>query len=134
LFALATARPKHINRETTDDLLEADGIGQSTINDITTFFANPAESLVVDGLLAEIRVKDMAIVEGGAFAGKTIVFTGSLEKMTRDEAKARGAARRQGPEFGIQEDRFPRLRRRRRLQSQEGSRTRRQDFLRRRMA
>lgn len=36
----------------------------------------------------EIKIADAEIVTGGALSGKTVVFTGSLQKMTRDEAKA----------------------------------------------
>lgn len=78
--------------ETMEDLLAIDGIGQSVANDLAGFFANDREAALVDGLLAEIAVADLVIAEGGIFAGKTVVFTGSLQKMTRDEAKAKAEA------------------------------------------
>ncbi len=78
--------------ETRDELLALDGIGPSVATDIAAFFRDPHETRIVDGLLEEIRVEDLVIAQHGAFAGKTVVFTGSLSRMTRDEAKARAEA------------------------------------------
>ena len=46
---------------------------------------------MLDRLLAEVKVKPMTPpkIKGSPVAGKTVVFTGTLEKMTRPEAKAR---------------------------------------------
>ena len=76
-------------------LVEIGGIGESMAADIIGFFAEPHNRAVLDDLAGEVTVLDY---EGPArrttspLAGKTIVFTGSLESMSRSEAKARAEA------------------------------------------
>ncbi len=66
-----------------------EGIGPVVVESIVDFFAEPHNEKVIDALLEEVRVEPMApIATGSPLAGKTVVFTGSLERMTRDEAKA----------------------------------------------
>ena len=56
---------------------------------IADFFAEPRNEAALDALVKEVTIEPMeAIAAGHPLAGQTIVFTGSLEKMTRDEAKA----------------------------------------------
>ena len=56
---------------------------------VVDFFAEPHNQSTLDALVAEVTIEPMeAIAAGHPLAGKTLVFTGSLEKMTRDEAKA----------------------------------------------
>jgi len=72
--------------EAFDDI---EGIGPVVVESVVDFFAEPHNETVLDALLKEVRVEPMApIAAGSPLAGKTIVFTGSLERMTRDEAKA----------------------------------------------
>jgi DNA ligase (NAD+) len=67
----------------------ADGIGPVVIESIVDFFAEPHNEAAIDALVAEVTIEPMPALETGhPLAGKTIVFTGSLERMTRDEAKA----------------------------------------------
>ena len=66
-----------------------EGIGPVVAELIEDFFAEPHNEGVLDALLAQVKIEPMeAIAAGHPLAGKTIVFTGSLERMTRDEAKA----------------------------------------------
>jgi DNA ligase (NAD+) len=66
-----------------------EGIGPVVAESIADFFAEPHNEKVIDALLAEVTIEPMAAIAAGhPLAGKTIVFTGSLERMTRDEAKA----------------------------------------------
>lgn len=66
-----------------------EGIGEVVAEAVVEFFHEPHNVEVVDALLTEVTPSPMeqAATESPV-AGKTVVFTGSLEKMTRDEAKA----------------------------------------------
>jgi DNA ligase (NAD+) len=73
------------------DLTAIEQIGPSVAADLLDFFAEPNNIRVIDDLLGEMTVTDAAPLAHGdsPVAGKTVVFTGSLETMTRSEAKAR---------------------------------------------
>ncbi|MBB95810.1 MAG: DNA ligase (NAD(+)) LigA [Rhodobacteraceae bacterium] len=72
------------------DLIGSDGIGPTMALSLSDAFANPEERAAMDRLLAHLRpVAPEARDLGSPVAGKTVVFTGTLEKMTRAEAKAR---------------------------------------------
>ncbi|WFP60131.1 NAD-dependent DNA ligase LigA [Mesorhizobium sp. WSM4904] len=66
------------------------GIGDTVINALRDFFGNERNDDVLDALLAQVHPKPyvMEISAGSEVSGKTVVFTGTLEKMTRSEAKA----------------------------------------------
>jgi DNA ligase (NAD+) len=66
------------------------GIGDTVIGALRDFFGNERNDAVLDALLAEVRPKPYVVTVSAesVVAGKTVVFTGSLEKMTRSEAKA----------------------------------------------
>jgi DNA ligase (NAD+) len=65
------------------------GIGPVVAEAMADFFAEPRNAAALDALVKEVTIEPMeAIAAGHPLAGQTIVFTGSLEKMTRDEAKA----------------------------------------------
>ncbi|WP_084397866.1 NAD-dependent DNA ligase LigA [Henriciella aquimarina] len=75
------------------DLLSIDGVGQTAVNSLKDFAAEPHNQEMLTDLLAEVEVEDAeAAASDSPVAGKTIVFTGTLEKMTRDEAKSRATA------------------------------------------
>ena len=70
-------------------LVDIDGLGDAVANSLADFFAEEHNLSVVEGLLAELNVQDAEVVESGSpVTGKTVVFTGKLEKMSRSEAKA----------------------------------------------
>ena len=76
-------------------LLDIHGIGAEMAADIIGFFAEPHNQAVLDDLAREVTVLDWEAPTQRAaspLAGKTIVFTGSLESMSRSEAKARAEA------------------------------------------
>lgn len=66
------------------------GIGDTVIDALRDFFGNERNDDVLDALLAQVKPKPYIVTVSvdSEVAGKTIVFTGSLEKMTRSEAKA----------------------------------------------
>jgi DNA ligase (NAD+) len=70
------------------------GIGEAIAEELTDFFGEPRNLAVLDELAGVLTIEDAAPVGGadGALAGKIIVFTGTLETMTRPEAKARAEA------------------------------------------
>ncbi|WP_336487143.1 NAD-dependent DNA ligase LigA [Methylobacterium nigriterrae] len=64
-------------------------IGPVATDSLIQFFSEPHNEAAVQALLAEVAVEPMqAAGSAAAFAGRTVVFTGSLERMTRNEAKA----------------------------------------------
>ncbi|NCT12590.1 MAG: NAD-dependent DNA ligase LigA [Rhodobacterales bacterium] len=77
-----------------DALLAIDGIGPVVAASIVTTFHQPAERAAIDRLMAHLQVQDVAPrqIADTPVAGKTVVFTGTLERMTRAEAKARAEA------------------------------------------
>ena len=82
-----------IHEEKYDDLLAIDGVGQSTVDDIRNFCENEHNLTVIKRLAGDesssgcVVVTDVERVEGGELAGKTVVFTGTLQKFSREEAK-----------------------------------------------
>jgi DNA ligase (NAD+) len=76
-------------------LVDIHGIGAEMAADIVGFFAEPHNRDVLDDLAREITVLDYeapARRTVSPLAGKNVVFTGSLEAMSRSEAKARAEA------------------------------------------
>jgi DNA ligase (NAD+) len=66
------------------------GIGDTVIGALRDFFGNERNDEVLSALLEQVHPKPYVVnvAAGSVVAGKTVVFTGSLEKMTRSEAKA----------------------------------------------
>jgi DNA ligase (NAD+) len=81
-------------RDVVTELQEIDGVGEVLAQAVKDFFDEPHNRKLVDHLLKEVTVKPLPKpkTSGSPVAGKTVVFTGSLEKMTRQEAKARAEA------------------------------------------
>jgi len=66
-----------------------DQIGDTVIASIKAYFGESHNRGIVERLTREVTILDAEKPKSNsAVAGKTVVFTGSLEKMTRDEAKA----------------------------------------------
>ncbi|MEM1388640.1 MAG: NAD-dependent DNA ligase LigA [Pseudomonadota bacterium] len=77
-----------------DDLIGIDGVGAVMAASVVTAFHQSAERASIERLVAQLDIEEVA-ARGQAdspVAGKTVVFTGTLEQMTRAEAKARAEA------------------------------------------
>jgi DNA ligase (NAD+) len=71
------------------ELTSIGGIGDVVAEAIVEFFKEKRNAEAVARLLVEIEIEPMEkAASNSPVSGKTVVFTGSLEKMTRDEAKA----------------------------------------------
>ncbi|MEM1377640.1 MAG: NAD-dependent DNA ligase LigA [Pseudomonadota bacterium] len=71
------------------EIVNIDGIGDAVAQALTLTLSQPAERASVDALIKNLTIESPEKIEANSdFAGKTIVFTGSLERMSRDEAKA----------------------------------------------
>ncbi len=76
------------------------GIGAVVADAVIEFFREARNEEMLDALLAEVKVEpvETAATASSPVAGRTVVFTGSLEQMTREEAKA--MAERLGAKVG----------------------------------
>ena len=71
-----------------DDLMAIDGIGAEAAASISDFFTrNDGLALLADLRAAGVAVKPPPMKTGGALSGMTLVFTGGLNRLNRDEAK-----------------------------------------------
>ncbi|HEX4269175.1 MAG TPA: NAD-dependent DNA ligase LigA [Steroidobacteraceae bacterium] len=77
------------NADARQELDAMDQIGDAVIESLTCYFSESHNTGMVDHLAREVRVLDAERpATESPIAGKTVVFTGRLEQMTRDEAKA----------------------------------------------
>lgn len=82
------------------DLLSINGLGTSMVDDILAFIAEPHNREVLDALTGSAKDRPALVtvtdferpLASSPIAGKTVVFTGSLETMSRNEAKAQAEA------------------------------------------
>jgi DNA ligase (NAD+) len=71
------------------EINNVNGIGEIVAEAVIEFFKEKKNMKALDALLAEIEIEPMATVaKDSPVSGKSVVFTGALEQMTRDEAKA----------------------------------------------
>ena len=80
----------HAGNAEWQEIVGVNGIGEVVAEALVDFFAEDHNRTALDALLAEVALADEeAIGEvSSPVAGKTVVFTGALERMSRDEAKA----------------------------------------------
>jgi len=77
------------DEETKEEMDALDQIGDTVIESLRDYFGEAHNLRRVERLAAQVRIREAEKPRrDSAVAGKTVVFTGSLEKMTRDEAKA----------------------------------------------
>ncbi len=92
-----TSLPRLRTVATSDDgeaeLTQIDGVGPVVAKALREFFHEPHNAAVWDDLLNEVTPPDYIVaVRASSVSGKTVVFTGALETMSRDEAKAQAEA------------------------------------------
>ena len=76
--------------EAREAMLSIDGLGDSAVDALARFFGEDHNAAALDRLLVYVSVEDAEqAASDSPVAGKTVVFTGALERFTRDEAKAR---------------------------------------------
>ncbi|MGX9962511.1 NAD-dependent DNA ligase LigA [Roseomonas sp. F4] len=79
-----------IGSEAREELGSIQGIGPAIATELAEFFAEERNRAALDDLAREVTPEDavVAATADSPFAGKVLVFTGSLETMSRDEAEA----------------------------------------------
>ena len=72
----------------SQSLLELDGMGETQVNSINSFFLDKINSKIVKDLIKELKIQDF-ILKGtdGLFTNKKLMFTGGFKNMSRSEAK-----------------------------------------------
>ncbi|WDZ75268.1 NAD-dependent DNA ligase LigA [Ensifer adhaerens] len=90
-FGTAMSEASTFTGDAWNELNSIDGIGEVVARAIVEFYKEPRNLEVVTRLLSEVtpEAAEAPVASDSPVAGKTVVFTGSLEKMTRDEAKAK---------------------------------------------
>ena len=84
-----TARAATEGSEARAEINNIEGVGDVVAEAVADFFAEEHNEQVLDALLKQVETEPMEAVKSDSpVAGKTIVFTGALERMTREEAKA----------------------------------------------
>ena len=76
------------DEETRQEMDALDQIGDTVIESLAAYFREKHNLGIVERLTKQVRVLDAEKPKDSPVAGKTVVFTGALEQMTRDEAKA----------------------------------------------
>lgn len=83
------AAKTHIGEDWAD-LISVDGMGEAAAGSLVDFFNATQNAKVIENLLEQITVIDAeAPSSDSPVSGKIVVFTGKLEKFSRDEAKAK---------------------------------------------
>ena len=85
---------RQIGSDERMELGSISGIGSTIAEELTDFFDEPRNVATLDEVAAELTIQDAARADAAdsPIAGKTVVFTGTLETLTRPEAKARAEA------------------------------------------
>lgn len=84
-------KAQDVNAQEHQELLSLEGIGPSVSKDLISFFAQTHNLEILDWLLQHLTIPpyEVQVRQDTPFAGKSIVFTGSLQNQSRAEAKAR---------------------------------------------
>ncbi|MFL1462896.1 NAD-dependent DNA ligase LigA [Roseococcus sp. DSY-14] len=81
-----------VGSEAREELGGIAGIGPAIATEVVEFIAEPHNLRALDDLLGFVAPEPAQVAAGGTFAGKALVFTGTLETMSRAEAEAKAEA------------------------------------------
>ena len=71
------------------NLVDLDGIGETQIQSINSFFKNETNVKIIRNLISKLNIKDHTAPNAdGKFSNKKLMFTGGFKNMSRSEAKA----------------------------------------------
>lgn len=70
-----------------EELSEINGVGEVVAEKVREFFADSGNKEIIADLLKEVRIEKVEKKKSGKFTGQTFVLTGTMEQLTRDEAK-----------------------------------------------
>lgn len=89
-FRAAAVAASEGESEAFEAFVAVDGVGETVARSVIGFFGNARNREALDALMAEVSPLEYVVTTSGdsPVSGKTIVFTGSLEKLSRSEAKA----------------------------------------------
>ncbi|MCX7559914.1 NAD-dependent DNA ligase LigA [Sulfitobacter sp. F26204] len=90
-FETAMKKAAPLEGAAWEDLIDIDGVGSVMAGSLVSAFAQERERASIDRLIAQLEVQPVTRPDtsGSPVAGKVVVFTGTLEQMSRAEAKAR---------------------------------------------
>ncbi len=78
-----------IKEVSSENLMKINGVGTTVAQSIVDFFNDKDHKVLVDELLKHVTIKKVESISGSKLSGKTFVLTGTLETMSRDEAKVK---------------------------------------------
>jgi len=79
---------QQLQSATEEDLRRVEGVGPSMAREVHMYFQGPGATLVKKLLAAGVEPSEAEVFSDGPFTGKTFVFTGTLETMSRPDAEA----------------------------------------------
>ena len=79
---------ENLREATEEDLMRVEGVGPNMAGEVRRYFQGHGAKLVQKLLAAGVEPQAAEAVGDGPFAGKTFVFTGTLETMSRPDAEA----------------------------------------------
>ena len=72
-----------------NNIVELDGIGSAQLKSLKEFFSNKKNNVILSSLIKCLKIENSKVLNrDGKLSGKTIMFTGGFEKISRSEAKS----------------------------------------------
>ncbi len=77
-----------VNKNKLNEFLDIDGIGETQINSLKTFFEKKSNYKIIEKLSSILNISDLKLNKDGKLLNNTFMFTGKLSNMSRAEAKS----------------------------------------------